>query len=290
MAKKTEKIHVTAGEPVEDRLPERYSPSRVSTFMQCPAKFFYNTIAKMPQVATAAQLRGTLAHEAIEKVFELPAEERTPEATAAGVRPAWERLDAKDDTYANLRDEIEPILLEAEGMCRTWFGVEDPQRIEPKACETWVRGVVGGMPMHGIIDRLDELTLSSGKNVSVVSDYKSAIKIPKINDRFIDDKFFGMECYAAMMHSNGEAPAAIRLIFIAGGNPDSALFREITPQRLAGTNSKIKAAYSSIKSSAKSGEFDCKTGPLCGWCEYQDICPAFNEETVGVPVELPAKK
>ena len=114
MSKKTQ-FEVTAEVPVTDRLPERFSPSRVSTFMQCPAKFFYNTIAKLPQVSTAAQLRGTLAHEAIEKVFELPAAERTPEATAAGVRPAWERLDAQDDTYANLRDEIEPILLEAEG-------------------------------------------------------------------------------------------------------------------------------------------------------------------------------
>ena len=126
------------------------------------------------------------------------------------------------------------------------------------------------MPMHVIIDRLDDLTLSDGIAVSVVSDYKSAIKVPTINDRFIDDKFFGMECYAAMMHSKGEAPAGIRLVFIAGGTPESALFREITPQRLAATNTKIKAA-TAPSSHLRLVERSPAKQARCATVQYRDV-------------------
>lgn len=270
---------------VLDRLPERLSPSRLANYMQCPAKFFFGTIKKIPQVPTAAQLRGTLAHEAIEKVFDVPAGKRTPELTAAGVRPAWERLDAKDDTYANLRDEIEPIIAEAEAMCRSWFGVEDPNRINPKACETWVRGEVGGVAMHGIIDRLDEIPVG-GEDKLVVSDYKSAIKVPTMKDRFIDEKFFGMQCYAAMLDYQGTRPAAIRLVFISGGTPSAALTKPIGDKEIAATNKTVKAVGTDMKRSAKAGQFACKTGPLCNWCDYFDLCPAQQAHLDGVPVSI----
>ena len=122
--------------------------------------------------------------------------------------------------------------------------------------------------MHGIIDRLDELTLSDGKAVSVVSDYKSAIKVPTINDRFIDDKFFGMECYAAMMHSKGEA-------LLASVLSSSQVEHLKAPFSVRSHRSGLRyehedAVHSAIKSSASRGAFACKTGP-CNWCEYQDV-------------------
>ena len=69
-------------------------------------------------------LRGTLAHEAIEKVFELPVEMRTlmQQQLVFALRERW----TLKMTPMRIFAEIEQILLEAEGMCRTWFGVEDP--------------------------------------------------------------------------------------------------------------------------------------------------------------------
>lgn len=279
---------VKSSQPVTDRLPERFSPSRVSTYMQCPAKFFYQTILKMPQVPTAAQLQGTLAHEAIERVFDLAPEDRTPEATAAGVRVAWERISSEaPGQYDNLAEQMETILDTAERMCKTWFYVEDPTQINPESCEMWVRGEVGGMPMHGIIDRLDRLTLKDGREVLVVSDYKSAVKVPKEGDRFLEDKFFGMRCYAAMLADNGQQPAAIRLVFISGMSKDAAIIRTIDDRKVKETQVKIKSVHADIKKSARTGEFACKTGPLCNWCELQEeICPAFNSHRVGLEVDV----
>ena len=34
-------------------------------------------------------------------------------------------------------------------------------------------------------------------------------------------------------------------------------------------------------------EFEPRTGPLCRWCEYNDICPAFETK---VPSSAPAPK
>nr|WP_221330355.1 PD-(D/E)XK nuclease family protein [Actinoplanes sp. L3-i22] len=68
------------------------SPSRAADFKTCPLLFRFRTIDKLPEQASADQVRGTLVHAVLERLFDLPAGDRTPEAAAALVTPEWERL------------------------------------------------------------------------------------------------------------------------------------------------------------------------------------------------------
>jgi putative RecB family exonuclease len=68
------------------------SPSRAADFKTCPLLFRFRTVDRLPEQPSADQVRGTLVHAVLERLFDLPAAERTPAAAAALVAPQWEQL------------------------------------------------------------------------------------------------------------------------------------------------------------------------------------------------------
>ena len=68
------------------------SPSRAGDFMTCPLLYRYRTIDRLPQVPSSAATRGTLVHAVLERLFDLPAAGRTPEAAAGLLAPEWDRM------------------------------------------------------------------------------------------------------------------------------------------------------------------------------------------------------
>jgi putative RecB family exonuclease len=273
------------GEDVSEKIPARVSPSRGSDYLQCPAKFYFKSILRLPSPPTAAQLRGTLTHEACERIFDHPRGERSVDLAVSYVRPAWEEKLSKESQYEPLAGEIDEIIADAESMVRGWFGVEDPRRFDPHDRELRLAAEIAGMPMVGILDRVDKLTGKDGSDVWVVSDYKTAAKVPAPNDRFMDDKFFAMEVYAVLFRAaTGNTVSALRLIFVAGGTPDSVRSRQVSEESMARTEAKLRQMWRSMRQDAKAGRFACRTQPLCNWCEYQMICPAWNPHLAGAEI------
>ncbi|MEU4422335.1 PD-(D/E)XK nuclease family protein [Actinoplanes sp. NPDC024001] len=93
--------------PAARRRPETpagpsLSPSRAADFKTCPLLFRFRTIDKLPETPSADQVRGTLVHAVLERLFDLPAAERTPEAAVALVAPEWERLLEQEPALADL--------------------------------------------------------------------------------------------------------------------------------------------------------------------------------------------
>ena len=78
------------------------SPSRAADFKTCPLLFRFRTVDKLPEEPSADQVRGTLVHAVLERLFDLPADERTPEAAAALVAPEWDRLLAEEPGLAGI--------------------------------------------------------------------------------------------------------------------------------------------------------------------------------------------
>ena len=78
------------------------SPSRAADFKTCPLLFRFRTIDKIPEMPSADQVRGTLVHAVLERLFDLPAADRTPDAAAALVKPEWERLVDQEPLLADL--------------------------------------------------------------------------------------------------------------------------------------------------------------------------------------------
>jgi RecB family exonuclease len=509
-----------AGDRTPQTLPERLSPSRLSDFKQCPAKFFFGSIVKLRSPATEATTVGTLAHEAFEKIFDHPREERTEENAVQYVRPAWDALREKPD-YAHLVENAEEIVRIAENAVRSWFNVERPHNFDPVGRELRMTNTLGKLELLGIIDRVDRVEVQGEERV-YISDYKglaldtvlptpsgwttmgevqvgdelltpggtptrvlhkseihnrpcytvefedgstivadnvhlwavvanglyevlsteelaqyvqenngatlprrralelepcgadtdiaaawlcgvsesgedaarhllrgsreertrvlmnlettpaedaadillmegltavradvlcellstfsypferhveeddsttvefstevvqwrvkavrgvesvptqcvevespSALylageamivchntgKVPAIDDRFLDEKFFAMRVYALLWQlEHNEIPHELRLVYVKGGTRDSVRRLRVTPAMLEKVQKELKAVHTSMKKSAKAGEFECKKQPLCQWCDYMELCPAWHGELEGLSV------
>src|SRR4051812_44016465 len=108
------------------------SPSRASDFMTCPLKYRFRVIDRLPESPSPAATRGTLVHAVLEQLFELPPRERTPEAAAALLEPAWRRAVADEPELAGLVDEegargLEQWLSAARELLSGYFALEDPR-------------------------------------------------------------------------------------------------------------------------------------------------------------------
>src|SRR4051812_37958170 len=72
------------------------SPSRANDFLACPLLSRFRVLDRLPDPPTAAATRGTVVHSVLERLFELPAGERTPARAVALLEPEWRRLLADD--------------------------------------------------------------------------------------------------------------------------------------------------------------------------------------------------
>src|SRR5436305_5133159 len=98
------------GAVVEEREAHRpsLSPSRAADFKTCPLLYRFRTIDRLPEQPTFDQARGTLVHAVLERLFDLPAADRTVGRAAALVGEQWQRLLAGSEELTGLFAEGEP--------------------------------------------------------------------------------------------------------------------------------------------------------------------------------------
>ncbi len=70
------------------------SPSSINTFKQCPRKYYYQYIAKLPTIPNVHQVRGNIAHTALEHFYDVDISHLT-----------------KDNYEQELKKEIQQLLL-----------------------------------------------------------------------------------------------------------------------------------------------------------------------------------
>jgi putative RecB family exonuclease len=249
------------------------SPSRASDFKRCPQLFKFSAIDRIPTPPTIYQARGSTAHLALERLFELPAEERTPERLSDLFRNAWQ--DLKPGEFAELFTDVEDERawgIESLTILNNYFVMEDPTQFDPLSRELDMTQAVGDMTIRGILDRMDERPEGL-----VITDYKSGKAPP---ERFAMSAFFALKIYALLIRiREGRTPVALRLMYLTG---PTVLESPIDDGQLAAMQRQLEALWSAIDKAIATDRFPPRTGVLCDWCSYQDICPAFaNGETVG---------
>ncbi len=109
--------------------PASLSPSRASDFMTCPLLFRFRSIDRLPEEPSAAAVRGTLVHRALETLFDLPAAETAPSTPASGlVTRAFEEMERDEPAAADTMrsgPDGEPAF-DVAGLLDSYFALEDP--------------------------------------------------------------------------------------------------------------------------------------------------------------------
>lgn len=255
------------------------SPSRASDFMTCALLYRFRVVDRIPERPTAAAVRGTIVHAVLERLFDLPAAERTPEAAASMLEPQWRDLLETEPALAELfNDEDERLrwLAGAEEMLRRYFRLEDPRILEPARRELYLETVLGsGLQLRGYVDRLD---IAATGEVRVV-DYKTGTAPSEL---FEARALFQMKFYAlALWRLHGEIPRLLQLMYLGNGEvlryqPDEADLR--------GTERKLTALWQAIEKATHRGDWRPRPSRLCDWCDHKVRCPAFG----GTPPPLPS--
>jgi putative RecB family exonuclease len=254
------------------------SPSRAADFMTCPLLYRFRVIDRLPEPPTEATARGTLVHAVLERLFDLPAAERTPEAARGMLAPEWERLAAVEpDLAALFGDEAQRAdwLQSAEASVDAYFTLEDPRRLEPAERECYVETeLASGLRLRGYIDRLD---VAPGGAIRIV-DYKTG-RAPR--EAYEASALFQMKFYALVIwRLRGQVPRLLQLMYLA----ESQVLRyEPDESDLLATERKIAALWQAIERAGAVGDWRPRPSRLCEWCNHKALCPAFG----GTPPPLP---
>lgn len=263
--------------PVEPRVPG-LSPSRANDFLQCPLLFRFRVVDRLPEPASPAAARGTLVHAVLEKLFDLPAADRTLAAACAALPERWAEVLDQDPRCADLHatdDERAEFLAGAERLLATWFTLEDPTRLEPRARELQVRhDLEGGPRLRGVVDRVD---VAPNGWVRVV-DYKTG-RSPRAG--FESSALFQMRFYAYVVwRTRGVLPKRLQLAYLGDG---VVVSHEPTESEMHTLEARVRSIWAGIEDTARSGDWRPRPSRLCDWCAFRDRCPAFG----GTPPEVP---
>jgi putative RecB family exonuclease len=257
------------------------SPSRAADFKQCPLLYRFRAIDRLPELPSRAQVRGTLVHAVLERLYDLPAAERRPAAAHALVGSEWARLhhDAPELLDALFAGPGDPALAEwlasAEPLLDTYFRLEDPRRLEPTARELLVETELpSGLLLRGYVDRLD---IAASGQVRIV-DYKTgAAPRPVAEARAL----FQMKFYAlVVLHLRGVVPAQLRLLYLTDGESLTYEPDEAQLLRFART---LEAIWAAILAAAADGEFQPNPSRFCEWCSHRPVCPAWGGQPPAYP-------
>jgi putative RecB family exonuclease len=262
------------------------SPSRASDFKTCPLLYRYRSIDRLPEPPSPAAVRGTLVHAVLERLFDLPAAERTLGAAEAMVEPEWQRLaesapeiaamfDPQDGAADGAAGGLAPWLASARPLLRTYFELEDPTRLEPAEREQLVEVLLPtGLRLRGFVDRLD---VAPTGDIRVV-DYKTGAA-PR--EAFEGKALFQLKFYALVIwRTRGVVPRQLRLMYLRDGDlltyaPDSG--------ELARFERTLEALWAAIARATAAGDFRPSPSRLCDWCHHQSLCPSFG----GTPPPMP---
>ncbi|MGH3783076.1 MAG: RecB family exonuclease [Pseudonocardiaceae bacterium] len=263
------------------------SPSRAADFKQCPLLYRFRAVDRLPETPSRLQVRGTVVHTVLERLYALSPDQRDPETGRELVDPAWRDVLAGSpelgELFAGPGDpELADWLDSARALVEAYFVLEDPRLVTPEACELLVEAELAaseagdGEPLllRGYIDRLD---VAATGEIRVV-DYKSGAAPREL---FEAKALFQMKFYALiLLRIRGVVPRQLRLLYLADRQALSYTPDEAELIRFERT---LVAIWSAIRRAARSGDFRPSPSRLCDWCDHKSHCPAFG----GLPPTFP---
>jgi putative RecB family exonuclease len=251
-------------------LPRSLSPSKVSSFCNCPLAFRYSVIDRMPEASSQATVKGTLVHRALERLFWFhDAGSRSQAVALTELDIAWEEMQS-DEEMLSLElsaAEASELLDDGAELVTRYFDLEDPDSTRTIGVELMLEADIEGMLLRGIIDRLD--LDESGELVIV--DYKTGRAPSETREH---GSLGGVHTYALLCERVfGRRPSKVRLLYLR-----DRLAIEAVPsaQSTRGTGIRTTAVWTAIRKACETEDFRPHPSALCNSCSFREFCPAVG--------------
>lgn len=258
------------------------SPSSINTYKQCPRKYYYSYIEKLPSRPSIHLVRGKIVHSVLENFFKVNVK-KLPEENFMFVlkifitdmlHQFWQNAEKELSNVNLTKQQLDFYHLETKDMLNNWYTnflrklavemKEHPipvafQRLTPQV-EVEYKSVQYGV--RGFIDAVHE---KDGE--IILMDYKTS-KAPKMSNEYR----LQLGLYALMYGETHERlPDKVGVDFLKFGEQHLAVDEELI------NHAKFEAELIHINTSTvKKEEYPMKPGPLCkfstGQCDYYNKC------------------
>jgi len=247
------------------KLPKSLSPSSIDLYQQCPRRFYFEKVVGEYSPSGPEALLGTFVHAILEELMGNPPEKRTLDVARECARRVWPKTENHGD-FKRLTLDAESIRVfkwDAWRSIETYFTMEDLGKVEVVATERRVKAEVAGIPMSGIVDRLD----LEGDDL-IVADYKNGkVPVPK----YRGSKWRQLNYYANLIEvTEHQRPLEGRLIFTAHGQ---ILTTKFTDESMEEARTVLTDTWNGMHADFDLDEWEPKPQPLCGWCDGIGQCP-----------------
>jgi len=239
----------------------RLSYSAIDTYANCPAKYRYGYVFRLPGRSAPPLALGTAIHSALERfhepgLVEMPSEDDL----RAWLKDAWssaafsESPHGEEDDYK--RRAWSAVTAYRERVAATWRPAV--------GTEVWFEVPIGGVAnLVGSIDRLD---LDANGDFHVI-DYKTNRAI-STSQRVAAS--LQLALYAlAVEHAFNRLPATVALDFVVVREKVAV---PVTELDLDAAREQVLATAQGIRDH----DFPATPNPLCNWCDFKPICPAWT--------------
>jgi putative RecB family exonuclease len=247
-------------------LPRPLSHSSISMYQECPQKYKFKYIDKIPEKPRHFFSFGSSVHEALEFFYggaKLPAP--ALKDVLAYYKEHW-----KSEGYKDERQEAE-YFEEGKGILTNYYNKHIESFALPFFVEYNFSLEVDGVPVTGKVDRIDKLP--DGR--LAILDYKTGKAIPK--DRVTADAQLTM--YQMACEQLLDSKVAKLSFYHLPSLTETTIERH--PQDLVdGLRRRVVTTAESIVKGAFEPKPDEKK---CFWCDYKPICPIFKHQYSEVP-------
>ncbi|MDO8600882.1 MAG: PD-(D/E)XK nuclease family protein [bacterium] len=251
----------------------RTSYSALQTYKQCPQKYKFGEIDRIPAKKSAEAIFGTHIHKVLQRMFAKDPLFPTLDELINYYHAEWPNRDKfgwDENTERIYKEEGIKMLKNFYARNAPWnFSVVDLEsRFEvlmpnEKTGQTHV--------LAGKIDRIDKI----GENEFEVIDYKTSKRLPS-QDTVKNDLQLSLYSLGLQKRWPHLKPENIKVsLYFVKHNEKLSTVK--TDAEIQETTHDVLNTISEIEEKLKTGtRFEPIPSPLCDWCPYKPICPAWK--------------
>ncbi|MBW3658899.1 MAG: PD-(D/E)XK nuclease family protein [Actinobacteria bacterium] len=258
---------------IDDEGRVRLSFSRVDTYRNCPTKFRYSYIDRLPGQPGPHLSFGTSIHAALEAFYDRKLPDCPSEEELLGyLYDAWD----SSGFAGTSREEQLAFYRHAQDALRRFHRRVAPTYRLPVDTEAWFELPVGDLAI--VVGSIDRVDVDEDGELHVI-DYKTNRKAKQ--RRYVAGSL-QLAIYAlACEHLYGRLPASVSLDFVVAGVEVRVGLDELD----------LDATRAAVTETAQ-GVLDARYEPtpnrLCDWCDYRALCPAWEGGAEGEDLLGPA--
>ena len=262
----------------------RTSYSAIESYRTCPQKYKFQQIDHIRAPKSREAIFGSLIHETLHYMFKSDPLFPTLDEVVAYFRSHWpaKEILAKESThdplkYAWTEDEEKIYFEEGVRMLKKFYEKNAPWNFSVLDLESRFTVALTDEKtgqthiLAGIIDRIDKLADDSYE----IIDYKTSKRMPSQQalDENLQLSLYALGLQARWPHLRAED---IRLSLYFTRHSEK-LTTKPTQETIEKTKKHIIKTINEIEARIRDGKpFEPIPGPLCNWCGYKPLCPAWK--------------